>query len=338
MVAQIRKHPVASVLIALFVTLVVLIILGGYKFNWGWTGFNKPSKTLWDWLQLLGVLAVPVVVGFGAVWFTTRQGKVADAETIDNQRETALQAYIDKMSELLLEKHLRESPPEAEVRTVARVRTITILSQLDARRIGYVFAFLREAKLMSAISNENVVSLKDADLRTVKWERANLSEAILYGADLSRANLSRANLSRANLNGAKLIEAKLGADLSEALRYGAKLIGADLSETNLSGAYLNQANLRGANLSLANLGRANLSLANLSEANLYGAYLNQANLRGANLSLANLGRANLSLAKLGKADLGFANLKDAIGVTVEELEKQAVSLWGATMPDGSKHP
>src|SRR6266480_1829109 len=137
----IKLHQVASVLIALFVTLAVLVILGGYKFNWDWTGFNRPSKTLWDWLQLLGVLAVPVVVGFGAVWFTTRQSKVADAENKDNQRETALQAYIDKMSELLLHENLRKSEPEAEARTIARVRTITILFQLDARRIGYVFAF-----------------------------------------------------------------------------------------------------------------------------------------------------------------------------------------------------
>ncbi len=99
---QIRIHPVTSVLIALFVLLIVLVIFGGYKFNWDWTGFNRPSKTLWDWLQLFGVLAIPVVVGFGAVWFTTRQGKVADAENKDNQRENALQAYIDKLSELLL--------------------------------------------------------------------------------------------------------------------------------------------------------------------------------------------------------------------------------------------
>lgn len=53
------------------------------------------------------------------------------------------------MSELLLEKKLHSSvsPYEIlnlaqdEVRNVARVRTITILFQLDARRIGYVFAF-----------------------------------------------------------------------------------------------------------------------------------------------------------------------------------------------------
>jgi uncharacterized protein YjbI with pentapeptide repeats len=49
-------------------------------------------------------------------------------------------------------------------------------------------------------------------------------------------------------------------------------------------------------------------------------------------------RANLSKAKLFGADLSKVNLKGAIGVTVEELKKQAISLTGTTMPDGSKHP
>src|SRR5438067_2417203 len=93
---KIKQHSMATGLIALFVVLSVLVIFGGYQFHWDWTGFNSPSKTLWDWLQLLGVLAVPIVVGFGAVWFTSQQSKVAEAENKDNQRENALQAYIDK--------------------------------------------------------------------------------------------------------------------------------------------------------------------------------------------------------------------------------------------------
>jgi hypothetical protein len=50
----------------------------------------------------------------------------------------------------------------------------------------------------------------------------------------------------------------------------------------------------------------------------------QANLREAEPRLANRLRG--------------AILKDAIAVTAEVLEKQAKSLKGATMPDGSIHP
>jgi hypothetical protein len=73
------------------------------------------------------------------------------------------------MSELLLKEKLRSSEDDAEVRNVARVRTITVLTQLEARRIGYVFAFLREAGLMSTTSNNSVVSLQMADFHAVNW-------------------------------------------------------------------------------------------------------------------------------------------------------------------------
>src|SRR2546421_3856311 len=136
----------------LVIALLVLIILG-YIFNWGWTGLGpyipptkdsnfQRGKTLWDWLNLLGVLAIPAVVGLGAAWYTTQQGKVSDRENTDNQHETALQAYIDKMSELLLDKQLWKSQPEDEVRKIARVRTLTVLPRLDSERKKSVLQFL----------------------------------------------------------------------------------------------------------------------------------------------------------------------------------------------------
>jgi len=67
------------------------------------------------------------------------------------------------------------------------VRTITLLFQLDARRIGYVFSFLRETKLMSTMPDGSIVSLCQAELRGI-----NLSQANLYKADLNEAVLSRA--------------------------------------------------------------------------------------------------------------------------------------------------
>ena len=66
-------------------------------------------------------------------------------------------------------------------------------------------------------------------------------------------------------------------------------------------------------------------------------FINRTNLSGANLSGANLNQADLDGADLSKADLSGANLESAIDVIVEELEKQAASLKGATMPNGSKH-
>src|SRR5260221_13012734 len=228
----------------LWVTIGVLVLVGliglifaGYWFNWDWTGFNEhigprvpqyqPTKALWDWLQLL---IIPLVLAIAALLFnlaTTRTEQKIAAQryeqdrhiALDKQREGLLQTYLDRMSELLLKEKLRSSAVDAEVRNVARVRTATILFQLDARRIGYVFAFLRESRLISTKPNDSIVSLNQTNLSKI-----NLSQATLYKADLRGAILRGAILSRA-----------------------------DLSEADLSVATLCAADLRGANLSVADL-------------------------------------------------------------------------------------
>src|SRR6266567_4208224 len=220
------------------------------------TEVYQPGKALWDWLQLL---IIPLVLAVIALLFnraTTRTEQKIAAEryeqdkqiasrhyhqdqliakqryeqdqqiALDKQREDLLQAYLDRMSELLLEKNLRASPSE-EVRNVARVRTITVLTQLDARRIGYVITFLNEAKLMSPTFNDNAVSLGSADFHSINWTQANLSHANLSYANLTYARLTYARLDYANLS---------LTDLSNANLSQANLYDADLSDANLSGA------------------------------------------------------------------------------------------------------
>src|SRR5216683_549921 len=284
---------------------VVVLIIAGYIFKWDWTGFNEhrgpnilqyqPAKTLWDWLQLLGVLAIPVAVVLGVAWFTTKQGQVGDAENKDNQREAALQAYIDNMLELLLAKNLRSSTEDEEVQKIARVRTLTVLRRLDAERKGSVLQFLQESGLIGK------------DKRVIHLTGANLIGANLIGANLSGANLSGVYLSRADLS---------GVDLS-----GAYLFLANLSKANLSGASLYEANLSLANLSRADLSGANLSKANLSGANLSEVVLSGANLNGANLNGADLSGANLRGALVTAEQLTATKL--LLGATMPDGSKHS---------------
>jgi uncharacterized protein YjbI with pentapeptide repeats len=351
---QTREHTVVKVVNVLFVVLVILLILIilGYIFGWSWIGVNgivqiqttqpyhkgtatltQQQRTLWDWLQLL---IIPVILAIGGYLFsfTTRRNE-RDIAT-DNQREAAFQSYIDKMSELLLEKHLRESQPEDEVRTIARVRTLTTLSRLDEARKRRVLQFLHESKLID--KGKSIVALNEADL-----SETDLSFANLYGADLSKTDLSGADLMFANLLEANLMEADLsGASLIGAGLIGASLIKADLNGSDLSGANLDGSDLSGANLSGSDLSETSLKGANLSRVGLIGADLSKSDLSGADLSESFMREANLSGAKLDnikldRANLDNANLKGVTGITNEELEKQAKSLKGATMIDGKIH-
>src|SRR5436305_9808740 len=88
---KIQQHPFIAT--GIMVALTVLIVVCGLvvHFGWDWTGFNggydqitvtspspgittttvkPPSKTLWDWLQLL---IVPIILAVGGFWLNQIQ-------------------------------------------------------------------------------------------------------------------------------------------------------------------------------------------------------------------------------------------------------------------------
>ncbi|MBN3949930.1 MAG: pentapeptide repeat-containing protein [Nostoc sp. NMS7] len=283
----------------------------------------QSAKTLWDWLQLFGVIAIPLAL----FYFERREQRRSDQraqeektqveeqakrekanqeeqakrekEIADNNlHEQALEAYIDRMSELLIDKELKvlidkklkESDSEYQkldaALDIVRARTLSVLRRLDqdGERKGSVIRFLVDAELINNLDlNGRTLDLNGANLIGANLLGGdNLSSANLWRANLSRANLWRAYLSRANLSSANLE----GAILEGAILEGAYLSSANLSGAILEGAYLIDANLSSANLEGANLSSANLEGANLSSANLEGAYLIDANLSSTNLEVA----------------------------------------------------
>jgi uncharacterized protein YjbI with pentapeptide repeats len=326
--SKIRKPLVTIVefigLILLLVVVIALIFVEVKLYGTGFNGYTtiistktinglspptitrtietQPGKTLWDWLQLLIIPVVLAVAGFSI----TRLRDQTDRNiATDRLRQVALQEYLDRMSELLLKENLRKSEPDAEVRNIARARTLTVLSGLDADRKSSIIQFL---------SNSRVISFID------------LSEADLTGVHFDFGKMSMAKLSGAKLNGGFFD----GTDLSEADLHYAELRSAGLSSTNLRNANLSVSDLSKSYLTGADLNGADLSEADLKNTFLFFAKLIDANLRGADLS-----GANLYLADLSGADMDGADLTKAI-VTTLQLD-QAKSLKGATMPDGSIH-
>jgi hypothetical protein len=118
-----------------------------------WTLREFGGQTVWDWLHLLSALAIPVVLAAAGLWFTAQQDqrqqeiegqRAKQAQKSEDQRakaerklavqraqDEALQAYLDQMSGLLLERDLRASEKGSESRTLARARTLTVLGRLD---------------------------------------------------------------------------------------------------------------------------------------------------------------------------------------------------------------
>ncbi len=326
----------------------------GKKNKWGFA-----DKTIWDWLNLSGTLAIPLVVVGATIAFGIIQADLAQKQhdsdqaianqqhaadqqqALDQQRATTLQTYIDNIQDLLLNHNLLKSKPSDDVAILARARTLTALQGLDGTRKGVLVQFLYEAHLIGFLDSKGnrqppIVDLTGADLSGA-FLLGNIYGAVFGYTFLSRVNLSGADLSGANLSGADLLIVNLSeADLSGADLYKAGLVLDDLSEADLNGSNLILADLNGSSLILATFSRASLNEASLDTANLSGADLSTVDLRKAFLGGADLTGANLNGAGLNGADLTNADLKGAI-ITSGQLA-QVNSLKGATMPNGSKHP
>ncbi len=237
------------------------------------------EKALWDWLMLVGTLAIPIALTFATITLTQQQTLNSQAASerqhqtdlqiaANQQQTTILQTYLDRMGDLLLANKLQVSKPDQAGQELARVRTLIVLPSLDAERKRVVMQFLYEANLISA--GKSIVDLSGADL-----SGADLSGMTLINADLSGSNLDLVNLDGVDLTGATLI----GATFSEANLRGAALIGASLRR-----AQLDRADLRGADLIGADITDADLELANLDGTTITPDQLAQIlNLRGATM-------------------------------------------------------
>ncbi|HEY6287545.1 MAG TPA: pentapeptide repeat-containing protein [Ktedonobacteraceae bacterium] len=284
---QIKAHPRITVSILFFIALALTILIGGYKLNWAWTGFtgtNESYKTLYDWMQLL---FIPLVLTIAGLWFNHRERKAAELRAedeqkaaelradneqktaelraqagreieqqrakaeqglvLDNQREAALQGYINEMSELLLHENLRKSKEKDEVRNIARVRTLTIVPRLDGSRKRSVLEFLYEAGLI--LRDQSIIDLYFADFSDTFMQTIDL-----HGADLSGATLHYSHIVGANLQNIDLS----GADMSFAIMQSADLRGANLKDTDFTGADLLDAKVTQAQLNKADLAKTTM--------------------------------------------------------------------------------
>lgn len=320
-----KKIILRAVLSAVLAVLLILFISTAYIFRWPGTGFtssqktttateetksnvkkvtttieDQPVKTLWDWLQLVGI---PVVLAVGTLIFTTRQTRIGEANrklqhdtemqiAENQQQEELLRTYFDRISELLL----NNPSINPNIQSIVRARTLAALHILNTERKAIVLRFLHDVDLLQYVKR------------------------FLYSFDLNHTDLHRIDLSAADLGGANLEGADLG---------GANLRDANLGSANLEGADLRDANLRDAFLGDANLHDANLRQADLHQANLSGANLRDSNLRGAGVTPEQLKKAkNITQEQL--AQLWIIKLSRPVAT------QEATTAQTSTTPDPSE--
>lgn len=234
--------------------LILLYLLLAILFSWAstgdvpaWSGFGP--KTLWDWLQLLGI---PILLALGGFIINRAaeqrdrqrneaQERLAVATQEGRERSNALQSYLSSISQLLLDAQSRQVIYTPEFQAIVRAQTASVILQLgaDTQRKALVFHFLSDSR-MTASGNIPLV-LRGVNMR---------------GADLNNLDLSAIDLTGAILNGTLMRFTQL----TGTLLIGANMRNADLSGADLSGANLTGADLRGAVVLEAQLAQAAMRL------------------------------------------------------------------------------
>lgn len=328
---------------------------------------------LWDWLSegesgsatirnvglvIAGSLAIPL-----AVW----RAVVADKQASSGQHQAAvaqqglLNERYQKAAEMLgsdvlsvrlagiyaLQRLAADNPEQYHIQVMrlfcAYVRLPTKDQSLEPGqapiRSGTLLGIRQDVEsVMEAIGHraEMQKALERKAEYRLDLRGADLSEAQILNADLSKTMFHHANLSNVRVANTDLTEASFrDADLSKAWLYEARFTGADLSSANLSGAMLQSVemiklNLHNITLLGANLGQANLSESILQDAKAANAWLDHANLSGATFLRADLSQARLDRANLTSAEFLDANLTGA--------NLTAANLSGVQFSSGGQQP
>lgn len=333
--------PVVLVLVATYYLYQVLPWSDWLSLKYWQTGGNNTSYS--EVVRNLGLLAAALIgLGFGIwrVWTAHRQVSVAEQGHITDRFSTAVEHMGDEQLPVRLGGiyALWRLTEEASRWSIgSRFATAS-----DVRSVIDIYcAFVRDppplpikppAAPVPEPSEGAAIPPKPAKLRSdvqaimsligdqKSGYRKHLPDG--YRLDLEGANLSNATLTGANLSKVDLSDAVLRgvhfwyADFTDAYFIAADFTGAHLGEANFSdsdftGAVLADANLsgadlRGADFNFVDFTNADLTGSNLSGADLSGADLRKADLRDANLTLVNFAEAK-NIPDLSKALMDSKN-------------------------------
>lgn len=280
--ARLREYRLRmSTLAAVSASLAAALVLVGlviHSRGWHWTGFA--DKTLWDWLQLMVVPLVLAALAFALNSFQDERdqrreegrARLQRSITLDERREDTLRAYLQDMSELLIQRRLGSSDQLSPTRSVARTLTLTTLRRLDGIRKGVLIRFLSESQLIkdwrtgsrraepappgrppaalpeTVIPVSPVIDLAGADLRNLVMNGAVMSEGAAFaGADLRHAQFRNAVIVQPNFMYADLRYADFsGATLD---KVAATVAPTGLAWTCLSGTRFVETTLFGVTIS-----------------------------------------------------------------------------------------
>ena len=158
-------------ILAFFLILFIVgeLIYFSYVKSWQETSFTEevvirsdqyetlPPKRLWDWMDLL---VIPVALGLIAYFLYRSEKRRQELMALkklrmemsmadERSQELALTKYFEKMTELILERDLKNADEDSDVNIVAKTLTHVLLIRLNKRRKAMVVKYLYKTGLLT---------------------------------------------------------------------------------------------------------------------------------------------------------------------------------------------
>ena len=164
----IKQHPMRSTFVSIACVLGIALLIGGYFFNWTWTGFGpytpptsglQRGKTLYEWLQLA---IIPSAIAFGVLWFNRLQQK-RDQQLADERAKTEREAANERAK---IEREAAEKRAQAEREAAEKRAQIERDIALDNQREATMKEYFD--KMSELMLHENLrKSGKDDEVRKI---------------------------------------------------------------------------------------------------------------------------------------------------------------------------
>ncbi|CAF3805872.1 unnamed protein product [Rotaria magnacalcarata] len=292
---------------------------------------------LGDILKFMSSLLLPLALGVFTVIITFQQQNAAkqqrdeDRKSSELQREQeksleeqrykneALDTFIKDMGKLLKENNGFLTANRVTA-TLARVKTLNILRELDAQRNMRVIRFLYEANQLAEVDGHSPLDLSAAELRDMNFRRLSIIKMKITNLSLTGVFLSNATFAGVDMEYVDFAtnHATLqNVDFSYANINYADFSSAQLLNVNFSFAILPSANFGGTAASYVEFRRATciavlFSSAILSESSFRHSNIKHASFEDAKLNNVDFFRANLYKADFSGAEIEDSNLQSAL--------------------------
>lgn len=124
---------------------------------------GEKERSGWDWVDLLLKVSVPVLILGLSTAYSISSSSRQEKSAQERRESDVITGFVNEMQPLILDKDLKKSTADAEVRGVARGLTLAVLSQVqDSSKKRLIVSFILDSGLNA--KSGNLFSLSEANL------------------------------------------------------------------------------------------------------------------------------------------------------------------------------